>query len=495
MPKEEFEIIPELIQGPSQDFTHHLNLANNERIIFSAPYGFGKTTFIEQYFKAEENLEKYEVIHLFLVNYSIASNEDIFRYLKFDIICELLEKDISLVENDFSYLDTLPVFIQNNLPSIGLLLLLMIPKLGKEAKDIYEKADDLRKKFKEFHKTANKGDVEELTEFEKEIIEKEGSLYEENFYTHFIRDKLFELKNNSSKETILILDDLDRIDPHHIFRLFNVFAAHLDTKERHNKFGFDKVIFVCDIDNIRNIFKSNYGANTDFNGYIDKFYSKVIYNFDNRNAILNIGHRLITNMNYLCQNEIFTKILNNNVEKYRKEVFYCFQSFAHYKGINLRSMFKLNTQNINIRRREVFFPGSRVELNATIPVVILLETLFAITGDIEYLDNILSIAEASPFPDNEESYKERLSSTLVLLGRNEHQFQGDQEYRYIAKDGTNDKSYTIDYKIRQSSNSGSFVIIKISSINGTVSPILIRPNYFYMLRLCLAELRKIGYFS
>ena len=52
-----------------------------------------------------------------------------------------------------------------------------------------------------------------------------------------------------------------------------------------NKFGFHKIVLVCDIENIRNLFYSKYGANVDFSGYIDKFYSREIYYFDNKEAI------------------------------------------------------------------------------------------------------------------------------------------------------------------------------------------------------------------
>lgn len=79
---------------------------------------------------------------------------------------------------------------------------------------------------------------------------------------------------------------MDRIDPEHIFRILNVFSAHFNIRnEDSNKFGFDKVIFVCDIENIRNIFFAKYGSNTDFNGYINKFFSSHIYHFENKTEI------------------------------------------------------------------------------------------------------------------------------------------------------------------------------------------------------------------
>jgi hypothetical protein len=131
---------------------------------------------------------------------------------------------------------------------------------------------------------------------------KEGTIYENDIVTKSISTSIEKLKreninteevdeNAKEKEVILIIDDLDRLDPEHVFRLFNVFASHFDNYEKDgkkNKFGFDKVLFVCDIKNIRNIFHHKYGSDVDFNGYIDKFYSSEIYHFDNRKAIVSI---------------------------------------------------------------------------------------------------------------------------------------------------------------------------------------------------------------
>ena len=77
--------------------------------------------------------------------------------------------------------------------------------------------------------------------------------------------------------TVLLIDDLDRLDPEHVFRLFNIFSAHYDDVTESNKFGFDKIIFVCDINNIQQMFNHRYGINVEFNGYIDKFYSSEIF--------------------------------------------------------------------------------------------------------------------------------------------------------------------------------------------------------------------------
>jgi len=84
----------------------------------------------------------------------------------------------------------------------------------------------------------------------------------------------------------LIIDDLDRIDPEHIFRILNVFSAHFSKDYESHKFGFEKVILVCDLNNIRNLFQHKYGSGVDFSGYIDKFYSIAPFHYDNKKEII-----------------------------------------------------------------------------------------------------------------------------------------------------------------------------------------------------------------
>jgi replication-associated recombination protein RarA len=73
------------------DFKKHLENKKNERIIFSGPFGIGKTTFLTKYFGQEQD---YAVIKLSLVNYSVSSNEDIFQIIKHDILFNMLGLNI-----------------------------------------------------------------------------------------------------------------------------------------------------------------------------------------------------------------------------------------------------------------------------------------------------------------------------------------------------------------------------------------------------------------
>lgn len=70
----------------------HRHLANSNRIIFSAPFGVGKTYFIQEFFKQEENKTKYEVFTVYPIHYCTAKNRDIFDLIKFDLANQLVEK-------------------------------------------------------------------------------------------------------------------------------------------------------------------------------------------------------------------------------------------------------------------------------------------------------------------------------------------------------------------------------------------------------------------
>lgn len=83
-----------------------------------------------------------------------------------------------------------------------------------------------------------------------------------------------------------------RLDPDHIFRILNILSVHYDNDIDKNKFGFDKVICICDLTNIQSVFHHRYGSAADFFGYIDKFYSEEPFKFNNSDAIATYCQRL-----------------------------------------------------------------------------------------------------------------------------------------------------------------------------------------------------------
>ena len=272
------------IDTPRKQFDSHLQLKGNDRIIFSGKFGIGKTYFLDKYFK---NNESFEVINLFPINYSVASNKDIFELIKHDILFELLKKDVEFENVTIPHINTFIQFASQNAHHILSPFLNFIPKMGKSIYTIKDKLELLYQKYSNFHEDQQIDEKQDAINFLKGFTENHG-IYEEDFYTQLIRQLVNQIKETDSdppKEAVLIIDDLDRIDPAHVFRILNVLAAHNDKMDDSNKFDFDRIILVCDIQNIREIFQNQYGLNVDFTGYIDKFFSRQIFDFNNTDGL------------------------------------------------------------------------------------------------------------------------------------------------------------------------------------------------------------------
>ncbi|WP_293938144.1 P-loop NTPase fold protein [Sphingobacterium sp. UBA5996] len=284
-----------------QDFLNHLELEGNNDIIFSAPFGTGKTFFLKEDFvpKCEE---QYNAIHLYPVNYSVSSNEDIFELIKYDILFELVLKYKDSIENiDALELDkglALQLYMQDNFKALDFTqqVFKATTKLGKSISDILGLLKIEKDKFDEFYSGLKANEFETIRAY-LESFEGGRGLKEYDTISALISEILRRLKLRN-KQNVLIIDDLDRIDPEHIFRIFNVLSAHRDYHTSKNKFGFDKVILVCDIENIKRIYEHRYGRNVDFQGYINKFYSRSIYEFDNRRYIKDALRDYLDNLQY-----------------------------------------------------------------------------------------------------------------------------------------------------------------------------------------------------
>jgi hypothetical protein len=279
------------VQNPLVSFDTHLKSYDNSRIVFSAPYGYGKSTFLDIYFQAET--EKYEVFKVFPVNYSIASNEDIFKYIKCDLLFQLLGKGVEFDYEEVNKFLTTQEYLLMNPRKVLKELIKASAHLNSNVSRVLGKLKGLGDAMEKYHNAQQKDERKEAVDYIEEIYESEGSIYEDNFYTQLIRQLLSQLKESKGKETVLIIEDLDRVDPDHIFRILNVISSHFDTYknatdpslEPHNKFGFDKIIIVCDKRNIQRVFEHRYGAGADFTGYFNKFYSKTPYEFQNEEAL------------------------------------------------------------------------------------------------------------------------------------------------------------------------------------------------------------------
>lgn len=241
-------------------FEEHLEL--NAQTILSAKFGDGKTYFLNEYIHQHEHETFFVVLHP--VNYIVSSNEDIFEYIKRDILCSLVHREefqeiewdqaVREILNYDTMLETVDTIASNipfgNFP--------MIPfHLFKKVDDKYA----IDKYFDRFKNTT-------------------GGLFEFDQFSFAIQRTIDEIKKKGLR-TILIIEDLDRIDPEHLFRILNVFGAHVDDKEGKstNKFCFDNIVVVLDYDTTRHIFHHFYGTQANYKGYISKFMSSYPFRY------------------------------------------------------------------------------------------------------------------------------------------------------------------------------------------------------------------------
>jgi hypothetical protein len=319
---------------PKSKFEEHLQNDLNKNILFSAPFGQGKTTFLNYFF--DERKEQFEVFKVFPVNYSIASNEDIFRYIKTDILIQLLEKNAAFNYSENGFQAMLgQEFLLNPTQSLRSLIKFSLG-LNSKTKSIVSIIETYEKLL---IKNDNQDDKKPAIKYIEEMYNKEGSIFEDNFFTQLIRQLVDIIKKG--KSPVLVIDDLDRMDPEHIFRILNVISAHcdsfeMDEKEYSNKFGFDKIILVCDLDNIQYIFGHRYGQKVNFTGYINKFYSTSPFKFDNKEEMLVLIDKL-----YSSQHDVYGTMSTSYTIKL------IFGSLILADQLSLRDIICLKKININ----------------------------------------------------------------------------------------------------------------------------------------------------
>lgn len=260
------------------DFSQYL--ATTDRIILSAKFGDGKTFFLNQLRSNKELRNEYQFFTIYPVNYSVAKNEDIFEYIKRDIIIQL--KNEGLLNNvdldavfdslfDFKDIQTLVSFLLSFVP--GGPFYDKVFKLFCDKKEVYEKKKHTADKY--------------LASFSQI----KGCIYENDGYTTLIRNAVDWMKKDHAgnghewkkKKTVLIIEDLDRLDPKHLFRILNVLSAHIDDTTTPdvvtNKFGFNNIVLVMDYETTKHIFHHFYGKDACYEGYMSKFLSREPFRY------------------------------------------------------------------------------------------------------------------------------------------------------------------------------------------------------------------------
>lgn len=265
----------------------------------SSRFGDGKSYFLKSVIDNQKD-SNYIFLTIYPVNYQIASNEDIVQYIKRDIFFQLMLNDI--LPSSFTFSNdaiTFWFFVQSKFKSLAADLIPYLAEINLSQEQTskvltimkgHKLFKTLKEKFDEYKKTNDKDNV-----IEAFLDKVESSFtYEEDIITYTIKESIEKYKKKTSKKIALIIEDLDRIDPAHLFRILNVFSAHMDNCYKYlvspdstlvgNKFGLDNIIIVADYLNIRKIFSHFYGDETDFNGYISKFLSSSPFYYSLRES-------------------------------------------------------------------------------------------------------------------------------------------------------------------------------------------------------------------
>lgn len=281
---EENFLIP--IEDAIRAFRHHVDAY--DRTILSARFGDGKSFFLSHFIENKDVAQRYTFLTIFPVNYQVTENRDIFDLIKRDILLQMLLKGVIETEvkitNEVAlalYLQCQPIgFAESFIPLLSELA--MNEDAAKAAavaladkkffKSIKRKLDKIKEQSRDSQLDAFLNAVEKNPVVGQDAI---SSIIQQCLQQY--RDK------HPNKRVVLVIEDLDRIDPAHLFRILNIFSAHIDFCYRlgcqpdktlvGNKFGLDKVIFVMDYRNVQRIYSHFYGEGANFEGYIEKFCS------------------------------------------------------------------------------------------------------------------------------------------------------------------------------------------------------------------------------
>lgn len=290
---EEDFLIP--IDDAITTFMHHLDA--HDRTILSAKFGDGKSFFLSQFMSDKDVAEKYTFLTIFPVNYQVVENRDVFDLIKRDILLQMIFKGIIEPDIAITKEQALALFIQCQPFSILESFIPLLSSFVTESADAktLAKINTAYQIIKSICQKINKGRKRtkdaEIESFFK-AVEKNPTVGQDviSCIIHQSLDKYRE--QNPDKQVVLVIEDMDRIDPGHLFRILNVFSAHIDYCYRlgiqpdssliGNKFGLDKVIFVLDYDNLKRIYAYLYGAETSYEGYIEKFCSSNYFSYSLR---------------------------------------------------------------------------------------------------------------------------------------------------------------------------------------------------------------------
>ena len=247
------------------------------RIIFSARFGDGKSYFLNEFINSyDEKKNDYYFITLHPVNYVVEENRDVIEYIKRDILFQLI-KDNRIYDFKEGYDKVFDAVCNvESLLKLADFAASIIPVKG-----LKEGYKALKALGSTIHKKYNEQNVLHVVDdYLNGFYGKSGSISECDAFTYLIQKSLGQMMAKS----VLIIEDLDRIDPAHLFRIMNVLSSQVDNPyysevPNGNKFGFDKIILVMDYEIAKHLFHHFYGKEANYEGYMNKFLNTLPFKF------------------------------------------------------------------------------------------------------------------------------------------------------------------------------------------------------------------------
>jgi hypothetical protein len=332
------------------DFSQYL--ATTDRIILSAKFGDGKTYFLNQLRQNEDLNKDFKFFTIYPVNYSVAKNEDVFEYIKRDIIFQLNKEGLLDKIDIDAVFDSLVSF--DDVRAVVSFLLSFVAG-GAFYDKIFNKFWEKKKEYEEKKHTADK--------YLSSFTQKQGGIYEEDGYTLLIRNAIKWMKEDHAmngpewkgKKAVLIVEDLDRLDPKHLFRILNVLSAHIDDTTNPdlvtNKFGFRNIVLVMDYEATEHIFHHFYGENACYDGYMSKFLSREPFRYS-------IQHFIALEI----ENELSGKLGIANIVS----AFGNFRKRLHQ--LSIRDLKKLTMFDTQERIKKDYFEYRNMKFSTSLPI-------------------------------------------------------------------------------------------------------------------------------
>lgn len=246
---------------------------NESRIIFSAKFGDGKSYFLKKFMESyPKEANDYYFITLHPVNYVVEENRDVIEYIKRDILFQLI-KDNRIYDFKEGY-DKIfdAVCNKESLLKLGNFVASIIPIEG--LKDGYEALKDFASTIHEKYKSQDVLHVAD--DYLNGFYGKTGSISECDAFTCLIQKSLEQMMAKS----VLIIEDLDRIDLAHLFRIMNVLSSQVDNPyysevPNGNKFR-DKNFYGYKYSNMSfDSEKGSYHAGIDTDPWLRSFFSGI----------------------------------------------------------------------------------------------------------------------------------------------------------------------------------------------------------------------------